>query len=469
MSTKKVNLDKMEQVAVHHIEPHRGLQSAPAERIEGRCTVPGDKSISHRALMLGSLTIGRTRIINLLEGEDVRATAAALRAMGVAIHRDSSAKAGGDWLVDGVGVGGLKSPDDVLDMGNSGTSTRLLMGMLASQPVRAILSGDASLRKRPMGRVIDPLTQMGAVIDAADGGRLPLLIRGTGTALPIDHAPKVASAQVKSAIILAALNAPGTSTICEAQATRDHSERMLKAMGAGIETEEKGAGRIIRITGEIELKPVDITVPGDISSAAFPLVAAAIHPGSELYLEGVGINPLRAGILDALALMGAPVSIQNERMEGGEPVADLLMRGPDHLKAVDLDPALASLMIDEFPVLFVAAAMADGVSRFTGLQELRVKESDRIAAMAAVLSAAGVGVEELPDGLIISGHAGRARPAGGARVQTHLDHRIAMAALVLGSVCAAPLAIDDAAPITTSFPGFVGLMNGLGMKITEVS
>ncbi|GGO08614.1 3-phosphoshikimate 1-carboxyvinyltransferase [Iodidimonas muriae] len=440
-----------------------GAQSKCVAHLKGQCSLPGDKSISHRALMLGALAVGRTHITGLLEGEDVHATAAALSAMGVGIRRESP----GQWVVDGVGVGALQTPDNILDMGNSGTSTRLLMGLVASQPIRCFFTGDGSLRKRPMNRVIAPLSQMGAVIESRGDGRLPLLITGSDSPMPIDYTLPVASAQVKSAILLAALNTPGTSVVREPKATRDHSERMLKAMGAQITVEESGTGetgRIIRITGEAELSPVDISVPGDISSAAFPLVAAAIRPGSQIRLKGVGINPLRAGILTALEQMGAPVTIENRREEGGEPVADLVMTGPERLKAVTLDPAIAPLMIDEFPVLFVAAACAQGSSRFTGLEELRVKESDRIAAMAAALSACGVAVEEVPDGLIV--HGTGSPPLGGATITTHLDHRIAMSALVLGCASDRPVSIDDAAPITTSFPDFMPLMNALGTEIT---
>lgn len=317
-----------------------------------------------------------------------------------------------------------------------------------------------------MGRVIAPLGAIGALIEAREGGRLPLLLRGADTPLPIDYRLPVASAQVKSAVLFAGLNTPGTTTVREPVPSRDHSERMLAAMGAAIAVDEEAGERVIRLTGEAELAPLDLEVPGDISSAAFPIVAALLAPAGRLRIENVGVNPLRTGLLDALAAMGAGIAIENRREAGGEPVADLEITAGQGLRGTDFDPALAPRMIDEYPVLFVAAACAEGRSRFTGLSELRVKESDRLAAMAAVLTAAGVPVEERPDGLVIEGVGGPV--PGGARIATRLDHRIAMAALVLGGRARAPVEIDDAAPITTSFPGFVALMNGLGARISEV-
>ncbi len=438
------------------------LRSGAIGGLEGTLRIPGDKSISHRALMLGAMAIGESRIAGLLESEDVMATARALGAMGVGITRDED----GTWRVSGVGVGGLDSPEDVLDCGNSGTTTRLLMGLLASQPLRAMLSGDASLRRRPMGRVIEPLRRIGAAIDARQGDRLPLLLHGTDAPLPIDYRLPMASAQVKSAILFAALNTPGTTTVREPVPSRDHSERMLAAMGAAIEVAGEDAERVIRLTGEAELAPLDLAVPGDISSAAFAIVAALIAPAGRLRIEGVGVNPSRTGLLDALEAMGAEIRRSGVRDAGGEPVADLEIAAGQRLRGADFDPALAPRMIDEYPILFVAAACAEGTSRFTGLSELRVKESDRLAAMAAGLAAAGVAVEELSDGLVIEGTGGDV--PGGARVATRLDHRIAMAALVLGMRARAPITIDDARPIATSFPGFVALMNGLGARISEL-
>lgn len=436
------------------------LLSAPAGPLHGAVRLPGDKSISHRALMLGAMAIGTSRIEGLLEGEDVRATALALTRCGVGIERHGA----GRWSVHGVGTGGLAPPGDVLDLGNSGTSARLLCGLLASHDMTAILTGDESLRRRPMGRVIEPLGRIGARFATAPGGRLPLAISGARQPLPIDYATPVASAQLKSAILLAALNTPGRTIVREATATRDHSERLLAAMGADMVCEDQpDGGRMIALAGEAELRALAIRVPGDISSAAFPAVMAAILPGSDILLEGVGLNPLRSGILDALAEMGARLSIANRREDGGEPVGDVRVSAADGLAAITPDPAKASSMIDEFPVLFIAAACARGVSRFRGLGELRVKESDRLATMARGLAACGVRVRDLPDGLEIEGDGHP--PAGGARVATELDHRIAMSFLVLGGAAREAIMIDDAAPIATSFPGFVELMNGLGASI----
>ncbi|RMD87145.1 MAG: 3-phosphoshikimate 1-carboxyvinyltransferase [Alphaproteobacteria bacterium] len=435
------------------------LHSRSVARLEGRVAVPGDKSISHRALMLAALATGESRIAGLLESEDVMATAAALRAMGVEIE-----KRGEDaWRVHGVGVGGLASPADVIDCGNSGTTARLLMGLLASQPLHAVLSGDASLRRRPMGRVMRPLAEFGAVFEARDGEYLPLLVRGTAAPLAVDYRLPVASAQVKSAILLAALNTPGTTMVREPVPARDHSERMLAAAGAAIDVATEDGERLIRVSGERELAPLDLGVPGDISSAAFPIVAALLAPAGHVRIVDVGVNPTRTGLLDALAAMGAEIVVSNRREAGGEPVADLEIAGGQALHGTDFDPALAPRMIDEYPVLFVAAACAEGASRFSGLSELRVKESDRIATMAAGLAAAGVRVEEQADGLVIEGCGGPV--PGGARVATRLDHRIAMAFLVLGLCAREPVAIDDARPIATSFPGFVALMNRLGARI----
>lgn len=435
------------------------LTSNKARQFAGTVAVPGDKSLSHRALMLTALAVGRSRVRGLLEGEDVLATARAMAALGAGVARGED----GVWTVDGVGVGGLGEPDDVIDLGNSGTGARLLMGLVAGHPMTCFFTGDASLRRRPMARVITPLQAMGAVVQTRAGGRLPLAVTGAQTPIAIDYAPPMASAQVKSAVLLAGLNAPGRTVVREAVATRDHTERLLAHMGADVrvQTDDDGA-RLITLDGQPDLAPADIVVPGDISSAAFPLVAGLLVPGGEVVVENVGVNPLRAGLPAALAAMGAAVEQRHARDVGGEPVADLAVTaGP--LDAVDLDPALAPAMIDEFPVLFVAAACARGTSRFTGLAELRVKESDRLAAMATGLAANGVEVEELEDGLIVHGCGGP--PPGGGRVETHLDHRIAMAFLVLGTVADKPVTIDDAGAIATSFPDFVPLMNGLGARM----
>ena len=418
------------------------------ERLSGRVRVPGDKSISHRALMLSALAVGESRVTGLLEGEDVLATAAAMRAMGAQIERVG----GGEWRVHGVGVGGLLQPRTHLDMGNSGTSTRLLMGLVASHAITATFVGDASLSARPMARVVAPLSAMGADIQGAPGGRLPLTVRGLCPAVPIAYTLPVASAQVKSAILLAALNTPGITRVIEPVPTRDHSERMLAGFGARLTVEPSPAGRVISLAGEAELKPQDIVVPGDPSSAAFWMVAASIVPGSEVTIENVGINPTRAGLIEALRLMGADITLADEREVGGEPVADLVVRHAP-LRGIEVPPELAPAMIDEYPALFVAAAFAQGRTVARGAEELRVKESDRIATMRAALAANGVAVEEHEDGLTITGTGGEAIP-GGATVETRLDHRIAMSMAVAGLHAARPVAIDDAAPVRTSDPAF---------------
>ena len=423
--------------------------------LRGEVAVPGDKSISHRALMLAALAVGESRIEGLLEGEDVLATAAAMRAMGAGIERGAD----GVWSVRGVGVGGLLQPAQALDMGNSGTSTRLLMGLVASHPITATFVGDASLSTRPMARVVEPLSRMGAAFTASPGSRLPLMLRGICPSVPIDYMLPVASAQVKSAVLLAGLNTPGITRVIEPVATRDHSERMLRGFGAALSVEETARGRIIAITGEAELRPQAITVPGDPSSAAFWAVAASIVAGSAVSIAHVGVNPTRAGLFEALRLMGADLALADPAEVGGEPVARVAVRAAP-LTGIEPDPATAPSMIDEFPVLFVAAAFARGRSVFRGLEELRVKESDRLATMAAALLAIGARVEELPDGLAIEGSGGEPL-AGGATVATRLDHRIAMSMAVAALHCRAPVTIDDVAPIATSYPGFLATLDAL--------
>jgi 3-phosphoshikimate 1-carboxyvinyltransferase len=424
------------------------LSVAPRGPLTGTLQVPGDKSISHRSLMFSALAIGTSHITGLLEGEDVLATAAALRAMGATIERTGD----GAWRVDGVGVGGLLQPATALEMGNSGTSTRLLMGLVASHPITATFTGDASLSGRPMGRVIEPLSQMGADVTASPGGKLPLMLRGLCPAGQITYTLPVASAQVKSAVLLAGLNTPGITRVIEPVATRDHSERMLRGFGADLTIEDGPEGRIISIHGEAELKPQTITVPGDPSSAAFWLVAASIVPGSDLVVSNVGLNVTRTGLIAALRLMGADITEIDRREVGGEPVADLRVRHAA-LTAIDVPPDLAPSMIDEYPVLFVAAAFAKGRTVARGAHELRVKESDRIAAMKAALEACGVPCEEYEDGLAITGTGGDAIPGGG-RVASRLDHRIAMSMTVAGLHAARPVTIDDVAPVATSYPVF---------------
>ncbi len=434
----------------------------PARGLEGVARIPGDKSISHRALMLGALAIGETRICGLLEGEDVRRTAEAMRALGAAIRREGD----GVWRVAGRGIGAITEPEDVLDMGNSGTAARLLAGILASHPVFSVLTGDASLRRRPMRRVITPLATCGAAFAARDGGRMPLAITGTAAAMPIAYRLPVASAQVKSAILLAGLNARGVTTVEEPVATRDHSENMLRHFGASVVvSEDQVGGRVIELAGQPELRAADIVVPGDPSSAAFPLVAALLVPGSAISLPGIGLNPLRTGLFATLAEMGAAITISNRRISGGEPVGDLAV-AHGALVGIDVAPERAPSMIDEYPILAVAAACARGVTRLRGLAELRVKESDRLAATMALLAGNGVAVENEGDDLII--HGTGAPPAGGGMVATGMDHRIAMSALVLGLASVAPVAIDEARFIETSFPGFAALMNGLGAAIAPL-
>jgi 3-phosphoshikimate 1-carboxyvinyltransferase len=434
------------------------VASKPAGPLNGRMAVPGDKSISHRALMFGALAIGETRITGLLTGEDVLRTAAAMRALGAEVIRDPD----GTWRVAGRGIGGLTEPADVLDMGNSGTAARLLCGILASHDMFAVMTGDASLRGRPMRRVIDPLTATGARFASREGGLMPLAIEGARDALPLDYRVPVPSAQVKSAVLLAGLNAPGITRIEEPEATRDHSENMLRHFGASVRVDIAGSGRIIELRGQPELQAADVVVPGDPSSAAFPLVAALLVPGSLVTIPGVGLNPLRTGLLLCLEEMGAGVVVRNRRIEGGEPVGDLEVTASP-LRGVDVPPGRAPSMIDEYPVLAVAAACAAGVTRLRGLKELRVKESDRLAATVALLSGNGARVEIEGDDMIIYGTG--APPAGGGVVATHMDHRIAMSAIVLGLATTAPVTVDDAGFIDTSFPGFVALMNGLGAVI----
>ena len=410
--------------------------------------------------MFSALAVGVSRVEGLLEGEDVLATAGALRSMGARIEREH----GGTWRIEGVGVGGLLQPESALDMGNSGTSTRLLMGLLASHDLMATFIGDASLSKRPMGRVMEPLSLMGAEFTASPGGRLPLTIRGIVPAVPIEYRLPVASAQVKSAVLLAGLNAPGITRVIEPEATRDHSERMLAGFGAELTVEYDGEGaRIISVRGEAELRPQHIVVPGDPSSAAFPIVAALLVPGSDVTVAGVGMNPTRTGLIALLKEMGGQIELLNERTEGGEPVADIRARASS-LTGAENDVAQVPSMIDEFPVAFVAAAVAKGRSVFRGLAELRVKESDRIAAMAEGLRRIGAKVEETEDGLVIEGTGGEPL-AGGGPITTHLDHRIAMSFAVAGLASREGVEIDDMRPVATSFPGFTGLLKSLGAEI----
>ena len=435
------------------------LRAAPHGALSGAASLPGDKSISHRSLMLAALAAGESRVEGLLEGEDVLATAGALRAMGVELERAGP----GCWRVWGVGVGGLAEPEAVLDLGNAGTGARLLMGLLAGHGFTSFLTGDASLRSRPMRRVIEPLTRMGATFLARSGGRLPLALTGRTDLLPIVYESPVASAQVKSAVMLAGLHAPGATTVIEPHASRDHSERMLAAMGAEIAVEPlPGGGRRVTVTGQPELRPQSFAVPGDPSSAGFPTVAAACAEGSRVRLEGVCLNPLRTGLYATLREMGADIAVDGERTVGGEPVGDLVVTGGE-LRGVEVPAERAPAMIDEYPILAVAASLARGTTAMRGLAELRVKESDRLATMAEGLAACGVAVEVDADDLIVHGGAA---PAGGTTIDAKLDHRIAMSFLALGGLARQPVLVQGAEAIETSFPGFSGLMNGLGARIS---
>ncbi|HMT14092.1 MAG TPA: 3-phosphoshikimate 1-carboxyvinyltransferase [Aestuariivirga sp.] len=437
----------------HHATTPSPLSSRKASGLKGRIRVPGDKSMSHRALMLGAVAVGETTITGLLEAEDVLHTARAMAALGARVDRDGD----GRWRVSGVGVGGLHSPDEPLDFGNSGTSVRLAMGLMATTPVTALLIGDASLSRRPMGRVMTPLELFGARFDASDGGRLPLTLHGARDAVPVTYVTPVASAQVKSAVLLAGLNAPGTTTVIEKVATRDHTERMLAAFGADLTVAVRADGQHISITGERELTAQPIDVPGDPSSAAFPLVAALISEGSEVVVENIMLNPTRTGLFLTLKEMGADLSIENRRMSGGEEVGDIRARF-SHLRGIRVPAARSASMIDEYPILAVAAAFAEGSTRMEGLEELRVKESDRLAAVMDGLQVNGVPCTAGPDWLEV--HGGGA--PGGGQVATHMDHRIAMSFLIMGLAARFATAVDDGRFIATSFPGFLELMNGLG-------
>ena len=441
-----------------HAEP-TPLTTSRSGPLKGRVRVPGDKSISHRALILGALAVGETRIGGLLEGEDVLNTAKAVQALGAQVERSGA----GEWRVRGVGVGGFAAPAQNLDFGNSGTGCRLMLGAVAGCPITATFDGDASLRRRPMRRVLDPLERIGARTLAATDGRLPLTVAGARDPVPIVFEPPVPSAQLKSAVLLAGLCAPGETVVIEAEATRDHTETMLRHFGADVRAEPHGtSGRRITLAGQPELEPRPIAVPADPSSAAFPLVAALITPGSDVILDGVMMNPLRAGLVATLREMGAAIDPIATRDEGGEQVADLRAR-TSPLKGVEVPASRAPAMIDEYPVLAVAAAFAEGTTVMRGLKELRVKESDRLAATAALLRANGVEAEIDGADLIVHG---KGRAVGGGFVATQMDHRIAMAALVMGLASEKPVKIDDASFIGTSFPGFVELMRGLGANLS---
>ena len=437
------------------------LRAYKAPGLKGQIRIPGDKSVSHRSLMLSALAIGETRVSGMLEGEDVLATAAAMRAMGAEVKRQDD----GTWCIVGRGVGGLAEPANAIDMGNAGTGVRLLMGLVATHPITCTFTGDASLSRRPMERVMGPLRAFGTTFISRDGGLLPITVTGAANPMPVRSVMTVPSAQVKSAVLLAGLNTPGKTQVVERERTRDHTENMLRHFGADVTTEPQDDGTtLITLIGQPELVACDIQVPADVSSAAFPIVAALIVPGSDVRIEAVGLNPLRAGLIETLRDMGADLTIENAREEGGEPVGDLVVRA-SKLKGIDVPPERAPSMIDEYPILCVAAAFATGTTRMTGVGELRVKESDRLEAMVQGLSACGVTIRSGDDWMEVDGLDDV--PKGCAEIAVDLDHRIAMSFLVLGLATENPVSIDDADAIATSFPGFVDLMEKLGARIEE--
>ena len=439
-----------------HSGAKKPLEARKSAALSGRVRVPGDKSISHRALILGALAVGETQISGLLEGEDVLNTAKAMRALGAKVERQGE----GAWSVHGVGVAGFATPEKPLDFGNSGTGCRLAMGAVAGSPIAATFDGDASLRTRPMRRILDPLEQMGArSTNGAEGGRLPLILEGARDPIPIVYRTPVASAQIKSAVLLAGLAAPGTTMVIEKEWSRDHTELMLQHFGAEVSSESDGAhGRKISLKGQPELKGTRVVVPADPSSAAFPMVAALVVPGSDIILADVMTNPLRTGLIKTLREMGGQIDELNKRGDAGEPMAELRVRA-SQLRGVDVPPERAPSMIDEYLVLAVAASFAEGTTRMRGLQELRVKESDRLAATAAMLRVNGVQTEIVGDDMIVEG---RGHVSGGGLVATHMDHRIAMSALMMGLASDAQVRIAAMSFIGTSFPDFVPMLRRMG-------
>jgi 3-phosphoshikimate 1-carboxyvinyltransferase len=442
-------------VSLSRAVPASPLSAMRGRALEGRVRPPGDKSISHRAFIFGLLSCGETMVEGLLEGDDVLRTGQACKALGAAIERLGP----GRWRIQGPGLGALLAPGGTLDFGNAGTGARLMMGVVGGHGITATFDGDASLRKRPMGRILDPLRLMGAqVLSEAEGERCPIELQGVRDPAPILYRTPVASAQIKSAVLLAGLNARGVTTVIEAEASRDHTEKMLAHFGAEVKVSAEGDGRRIDLVGRPELKPKPVVVPADPSSAAFPIVAALIVPGSDIVVEGVMMNPLRSGLLTTLLEMGAEIAIVDRRVEGGEEVADLRVRAST-LQGVDLPPSRAPSMIDEYPILAVAASFASGATRMRGLHELRVKESDRLAAVASGLSAAGVAHAIEGDDLLVEG---TGSVPGGGLVATHLDHRIAMSFLIMGLATREAMTVDDVAMIATSFPEFRPSMERLG-------
>ena len=440
------------------------MTSHPVTGLRGQAEVPGDKSISHRSLILGAMAVGETRISGLLEGQDVLDTGRAMQAFGAEVTNHG----GGAWSVHGVGVGGFAEPENVIDCGNSGTGVRLIMGAMATSPISATFTGDASLNGRPMGRVTDPLALFGTAAYGRAGGRLPMTVVGAAAPVPVDYTTPMASAQVKSAVLLAGLNAPGETVLREARATRDHTERMLAGFGADVTVSDEDGHRVIRLQGYPELKPQTIVVPRDPSSAAFPVCAALITDGSDVLVPGIGLNPTRAGLYTTLQEMGADLTFENMREEGGEPVADLRAKFSPDMKGIEVPPERAASMIDEYPILSVVAAFATGTTVMRGVHELRVKESDRIDAMAVGLRANGVTMDEDEDTMIVTGLGPDGVPGGGT-ASARLDHRIAMSFMCLGMGAKAAVSIDDAGPIATSFPIFEPLMAALGAKLVRTA
>ncbi|MGC6530566.1 MAG: 3-phosphoshikimate 1-carboxyvinyltransferase [Candidatus Puniceispirillaceae bacterium] len=438
------------------------LISQKTKSLSGTFDVPGDKSISHRSMILGSIAIGQTKVSGLLEGDDVLATKQAMIDCGADIT-----KQGDDYIINGVGMGGLTNPEQPLDLGNAGTGVRLLMGLIAGQSMTATFVGDASLSKRPMRRITDPLEEMGAQVTCAEGGRLPVTITGLAMPLPISYSPKVASAQIKSAILLAGLQARGETTVIEPHISRDHTEAMLRHFGVTVTQEIDEEGRHhVTMTGGTDLIAKDILVPRDPSSAAFVIVAALLTKDSDVFLPAIGMNPQRTGLITTLQEMGGDITLSNQRLEGGEEVADIRVRSSE-LHGIDVPPARAASMIDEYPILSVAASMAKGTTMMSGVAELRVKETDRIAVMAKGLATCGVQVEEGDDYMAVTG--GTMPPAGGAVINSQHDHRIGMSFLVLGMISEQPITVDDVETINTSFPGFADKMNAIGAQISPIS
>lgn len=442
-------------------QPFTARRTGP---LKGVAQVPGDKSVSHRSMILGAMTVGETKVSGLLEGDDVLATAAAMRAFGAEV----ADLGGGEWSVHGVGVGGFGEPDDVIDCGNAGTGVRLIMGAMATTPISTTFTGDASLRSRPMGRVTEPLSLFGTTSYGRNGGRLPMTVIGASDPTPVRFELPVPSAQVKSAVLLAGLNTPGETVVVEPEATRDHTERMLTAFGADLSVETEGTTRTITLQGQPEFRPQVIDVPRDPSSAAFPVAAALIIEGSDVLVPTIGMNPTRAGLYETLRDMGADLTYENERIEGGEPVADLRARFSPDIKGIEVPPERAASMIDEYPILSVVASFAEGRTVMRGVKELRVKECDRIDAMAKGLRAAGVTVDEGEDWWEVEGLGPRNVP-GGSQAEARLDHRIAMSFLVLGMAAKKPVMVDDAGPIATSFPVFTDLMTDLGAHLERTN